>query len=627
MRNASGSGSTLYTLQSSSTSVSGSPWIYDAGVDMDLDEDLDGGDGDLVEDGHIIWQASQSPCDALNRLLVDAHTSMTSEVIQILSPCILFSSFHFLKKILSGVGTCCQRLAPHELSSPTNTWSPSPSSISDSAFAMTPQSRITEMPLRRKIRPTKPPSRIRQSHNSVNHSNPNTNPGSPSTDSQHPPSNNLFPLAHSAARLENATLEVLSSIRSVGRQVDADAAKMRMTVERARMKAEAERKQVRMRKSATKSRSRVGGLGRSLSGPAEVGETSAKVVEDSGRLKDMDVDVDEDTRRMPPPANIPIRRSSSANGPALDDGGKSGPRSVPKVEVPKEKQCKALSASPSSPLNIKEQSDTPADLTTNQITMKVEGTEPAGLDEPNVEPSTTASIVPKSTCRKDAISEAPSSKLNEGARKRRHPVLSDSTMKYFSKSERAAKHLRTNDSVIPSPSPPQSVEVDTKSTHFDFPSPSPRSQGPPVLGMRRPTNSQSPSTGSTLNLPTKQKKFKSPLAKNAGMASSTTNGRTSSTGTADKANSPVSRTSKPEERAAIVARARAKQVAKAEEGLEQCRTQAKVASDGKIGSAKDVHTAQRSSSPPAEVNDSFTSADFDMGIDEDELEKVCSMYD
>ena len=123
-------------------------------------------------------------------------------------------------------------------------------------------------------------------------------------------------------------------------------------------------------------------------------------------------------------------------------------------------------------------------------------------------------------------------------------------------------------------------------------------------------------------MPTKQKKFSPPLAKNRSPGPTT--------GPISANNSPGTRTSKPEERAAIIARARAQQAAKLkgeddsmDEGVQVFRSAAK--SGGAAAPTNMKRDESRSSSPPAGVDDSFTSGDFD--FDDEELERACSMYD
>lgn len=115
---------------------------------------------------------------------------------------------------------------------------------------------------------------------------------------------------------------------------------------------------------------------------------------------------------------------------------------------------------------------------------------------------------------------------------------------------------------------------------------------PPVLGMRRYTSSQTPSTSQTaastnIALPTKQKQFRPPLPKvkaNSSRGSCTTSGSTSVAGNSAFRN-----------------------VASTEALREE--------------------TNQEHPSSPTAGDESFRSVDFDMGVDDVELEKVCSMYD
>ena len=117
-------------------------------------------------------------------------------------------------------------------------------------------------------------------------------------------------------------------------------------------------------------------------------------------------------------------------------------------------------------------------------------------------------------------------------------------------------------------------------------------RGPPVLGMRRYASSQTPSASQTAAststaLPTKQKQFRPPLPKVKAISfrgSCTTSGSTLAAG--DSAFGKVASTE-----------------------------------------ASEQETNHERPSSPTAGDESFRSADFDMGVDDVELEKVCSMYD
>lgn len=128
-----------------------------------------------------------------------------------------------------------------------------------------------------------------------------------------------------------------------------------------------------------------------------------------------------------------------------------------------------------------------------------------------------------------------------------------------------------------------------------------RPKGPPVLGMRRHTSSQAPSasqymapnTNANSNLPTKQKQFRPPLVQPRSHSVETTFIAATNL-LPSKSVSPPSK-----------------------ERMDVSESE----------KAPDQGSATNRPSSPAAGDDSFRSADFDMGVDDDVLEKVCSMYD
>lgn len=163
--------------------------------------------------------------------------------------------------------------------------------------------------------------------------------------------------------------------------------------------------------------------------------------------------------------------------------------------------------------------------------------------------------------------------------------------------------------------------------------------GPPVLGMRRATSSsQAPSFSSSQRprtaLPAKQRRFRTPFAKitgaqhelpltpnptvNSAPASQDVNEKAkwcarTSTSIAPAIDRRIDETSTGEPSSIDVATTRRGSALASER-----RSTAAVICD---------EASNRSSSPAAEADESFGSADFDMGIDAEELERACSAYD
>ena len=374
-------------------------------------------------------------------------------------------------------------------------------------------------------------------------------------------------------------------IKEVSRKVDEDADAKRRALDHARMRArskEKEREKAMMRKIRDN-------RARERETAAEGAIDPRDALERRGltqqRKNDVPMDVDEDTLRMPPPPNLPAHRLRSASSDSHSTHFNLA-----------DAEAKELSPVNMSPLSAN-----------------------AGTRSAIRQASTLKAT--KSVARTDSFCSTRTPSPPQHAA----PI--------------------TVPSIRPEPSSPPPSLPDVQrvvALSPGLPSQSKAKSRPPVLGMRRaPSSSQPSSQGTRTTLPLKQKQFKTPFAKpaqnvfvNLGSSSLINSGPAPSTPFAShsfvKTEQDVGL-----ESVTIGTTSRAKSSVRTETfGDEMNDTMAPYAVIGPSQSnaphspeSNAKHDNGRSSSPPAEANDSFTSADFDMGIDSDELEEACRMYD
>lgn len=368
---------------------------------------------------------------------------------------------------------------------------------------------------------------------------------------------------------------LLSLIKEVSQKVDEETDAKQRTLERARLKAkrkESDREKQMRRRIRDNRVHRMQRTEVPDDPPRDSGSTATEHPQEMPTNEDVRMDLDEDAQRMPPPPGLPVHR--------MRPGSSSSTRlSLSEAQIKKPPGKTVLFAE---------------NTNTRSATLRASTVRPPDAESKS-RPSTSTSLPsPPLPAFSDSLSDTPI-------------IVSESIV----------------ESSPPAPTFPSVQRMAALPSQLKA---KPRA---PVLGMRRAlSSSQSPSHEQKNTLPTKQKKFKTPFAKPPPPVISAYS-LTDSHSTSNASSSCYSSMKvDPDSRTVSVDLGTGFRLPTRVESNNGRTTMGSGVPANPISAVRKVeHGNARSSSPVAEANDSFTSADFDMGIDDDELEKACSAYD
>ncbi|THH02933.1 hypothetical protein EW145_g6681 [Phellinidium pouzarii] len=507
-------------------------WVYDAAEEMDADADMD----------HVVWQASQPNCAALNQLMSDAN----------------------------------KRRSPHRTR--IKCWTPSPgSTLSDVSSASI----------------------------------------SPLTASSLPP------LSRSAARLESDPGALLELIKGVSAKVDESALLKRQAIERARLKARAKRDKEKghpLQKIGHEHgvfKKRIVTLPCSIDSRGnerQYTKVGGDLITRQESVATMNTD--EDTQRMPPPTMLPAHRSWSS----------------------------VMNTAPSPPSTFQSHGQNYTESASVHAALVPD--HGALIDLQNHErahgPHSLSRHISEDHATVDRASTSPPvvtilHKSSSSSEKGRPPNGMYNTKTFTNsppgniKSRESMNSRSSTNTTLANSTLPQASQIRAQNGS--------KPKSSPVLGMRRPGSSQQPSSSqgfksANTSLPLKQKQFRTPFAKTSPPAQQM------------PVANQVSPMAAPRSSSLSAIRGRSPTAVSTTIPTRSVNGSTPVDTNPtfilkfdrpRVESPRDSHRQKQEqytgvvdddcSSPLPEADVSFNSIDFDMGIDAEELEKACSMYD